>query len=108
MDSDSPTESADYNPRTGAVIENRGNKLAELQAMAKARNIETTVIEEDMKEGYEGVPKGMLQILWERGWIDKSKWRSTGWNPARMTKLMSMVKWWKVPRKGFITSRISC
>jgi hypothetical protein len=25
------------------------------------------------KKGYEGRPKGLLQLLWERGWIDKAQ-----------------------------------
>jgi hypothetical protein len=36
-------------------------------------NICTTVEEQKVKEGWLGKPKGMLQVLWERGWIDSSK-----------------------------------
>jgi hypothetical protein len=36
-------------------------------------NICTTVEEQKVKEGWLGKPKGMLQVLWERGWIDLSK-----------------------------------
>ncbi len=32
-----------------------------------------TVKEYQVKEGWLGKPKGMLQILWERGWIDSTQ-----------------------------------
>jgi hypothetical protein len=36
-------------------------------------NICTTVEEQKVKEGWLGKPKGMLQVLWEHGWIESSK-----------------------------------
>ncbi len=42
-------------------------------ALCGPRNICTTVEEQKVKEGWLGKPKGMLQVLWERGWIDSSK-----------------------------------
>jgi hypothetical protein len=45
----------------------------DLVALCGPRNICTTVEEQKVKEGWLGKPKGMLQVLWERGWIDSSK-----------------------------------
>jgi hypothetical protein len=45
----------------------------DLVALCGPRNIAITVEEQKVKEGWLGKPKGMLQILWERGWIDSSK-----------------------------------
>jgi hypothetical protein len=45
----------------------------DLLALCGQRNLPTTVEEQGVKEGWLGKPKGMLQILWERGWIDSSK-----------------------------------
>jgi hypothetical protein len=36
-------------------------------------NLVTTTEECQVKEGWLGKPKGMLQILWERGWIDSTQ-----------------------------------
>jgi hypothetical protein len=42
-------------------------------ALCGPRNISITAEEQEIKEGWLLKPKGMLQILWERGWIDSSK-----------------------------------
>jgi hypothetical protein len=42
-------------------------------ALCSPRNISITVQEQEVKGGWLGKPKGMLQILWERGWINSSK-----------------------------------
>jgi hypothetical protein len=46
---------------------------ADLLALCGQRNILVTIKECQVKEGWLGKPKGMLQILWERGWIDLTK-----------------------------------
>jgi hypothetical protein len=46
---------------------------ADLLALCGQRNILVTVEECQVKEGWLGRPKEMLQILWERGWIDWTK-----------------------------------
>jgi hypothetical protein len=46
---------------------------ADLLALCGQRNILVTVEECQVKEGWLGKPKGMLQILWECGWIDSTK-----------------------------------
>jgi hypothetical protein len=46
---------------------------ADLLALCGQRNISVTVEECQVKEGWLGKPKGMLQILCERGWIDSTK-----------------------------------
>jgi hypothetical protein len=42
-------------------------------ALCGPRNISITIEEQKVKEGWLGKPKGMLQILWERGWIDSTE-----------------------------------
>jgi hypothetical protein len=42
-------------------------------ALCGPRNISTTIEEQKVKEGWLGKPKGMIQILWERGWVNSSK-----------------------------------
>jgi hypothetical protein len=54
----------------GVLAKGRKDKL---QILCKQNNIP---IEEELDEGvegWEGKPKGMLQILWERGFVDPSK-----------------------------------
>jgi hypothetical protein len=41
-----------------------------LQELCKQHNLPTEVIEQKTVEGWEGKQKGLLQILWERGFID--------------------------------------
>jgi hypothetical protein len=45
----------------------------ELVALCGQRNLPITIEEQEVKEGWLGKQKGMLQILWERGWINSSK-----------------------------------
>jgi len=47
----------------------KGNKVAIVE-LCKQNNVPYTVTAEAIKEGWNGKPKGMLQILWERGFID--------------------------------------
>jgi hypothetical protein len=42
-------------------------------ALCAQRNLPITIEEQEVKEGWLGKPKGMLQILWERGWINSSE-----------------------------------
>jgi len=44
----------------------------ELVKLAEDNGIATTITCAKIVEGWEGKPKGMLQILWERGWIDET------------------------------------
>jgi hypothetical protein len=45
----------------------------ELQILCKQNNIPIEEELDEVVEGWEGKPKGMLQILWERGFIDPAK-----------------------------------
>jgi hypothetical protein len=55
------------------VIDPRKYKLNRLQEMAREQNIDLRRNETLMKEeGWVGKQKGLLQVLWERGWIDES------------------------------------
>jgi hypothetical protein len=57
----------------GATINPRKQKLEELQEKARKRNISTDKDVQSIQQGWEGKQKGLLQVLWERGWIDESK-----------------------------------
>ena len=46
-------------------------KAAELKKLAENNGILTVFQEQKKEEGWEGKPKGMLQVLWERGWVDE-------------------------------------
>jgi adenine C2-methylase RlmN of 23S rRNA A2503 and tRNA A37 len=45
----------------------------DLMALCGQRDIFVIIKECGVKEGWFGKPKGMLQILWEHGWIDATK-----------------------------------
>ncbi len=45
----------------------------ELQILCKQKNIPIEEELDEVVEGWEGKPKGMLQILWERGFVDPLK-----------------------------------
>lgn len=47
-----------------------GLKRKELQERSIEFGLPKFVEEEEILEGWEGKPKGLLQVLWERGWID--------------------------------------
>jgi hypothetical protein len=51
----------------------RQYRLTELQELARANNIDHKTIRIREKKGWQGQPKGLLQVLWERGWIDESQ-----------------------------------
>jgi hypothetical protein len=44
----------------------------ELVKLAEDNGIATAITCAKIVEGWEGKPKGMLQVLWERGWIDET------------------------------------
>ena len=48
----------------------RGKTIEEVQEMATAANLPTMVEEDDVVEGWVGKPKGIKQVLWERGLLD--------------------------------------
>jgi hypothetical protein len=45
----------------------------ELQEMARQRDILADKDVQSIQQGWEGKQKGLLQVLWERRWIDESK-----------------------------------
>jgi hypothetical protein len=47
----------------------KGNKFAIVE-LCKQNDVPYQVMTETILEGWSGKPKGMLQILWERGFID--------------------------------------
>jgi hypothetical protein len=50
--------------------------MSDLQERAKNFNLPVEKEVDQIEEGWVGKPKGMLQVLWERGFIDPAK----GWN----------------------------
>jgi hypothetical protein len=47
-----------------------GHNVAELQQFPQDNHIDLSRDKEDIIPGWEGAPKGLLQVLWERGFID--------------------------------------
>ena len=45
----------------------------ELEQMAEKNKIQLTNEVDLVEEGWLGKPKGLLQVLWERGWVDERK-----------------------------------
>ena len=64
------------------LSERRNYRLAELQEIARKNNIDTKVEKTRVKKGWEGQPKGLLQVLWERGWIDQGQLEKYTMDPA--------------------------
>jgi hypothetical protein len=56
-------------------ILNPVGNLKHLQAQCSALDLPVTYTEEKILEGWVGKPKGSLQVLYERGWIDPEQWR---------------------------------
>ena len=54
---------------TAIGVSAKGNKVAIVE-LCKQNNVPHKVSTKTIKEGWHGKPKGMLQILWERGFID--------------------------------------
>ncbi|KAI2497133.1 hypothetical protein MHU86_17394 [Fragilaria crotonensis] len=48
----------------------RSYRLLELQELARTHGIDVKIIKTREKKGWQGQAKGLLQVLWERGWID--------------------------------------
>jgi hypothetical protein len=44
-----------------------------LQQIERDKNLETRIKRTSNKKGWIRQPKGLLQVLWERGWIDKQQ-----------------------------------
>ena len=64
------------------LSERRQYRLAELQQIATNHNIDTKIQKTRVKKGWEGQPKGLLQVLWERGWIDEGQLEKYTIEPA--------------------------
>ena len=60
----------------GIGISTKGKNKRELVALCEQNQIATTKNVERIKEGWEGKPKGLLQVLWERGLIDGNNLKS--------------------------------
>ena len=60
----------------------KGNKQ-QIKDMAQRAGISLTYEKQEINQGWEGKPKGMEQILWERGWIDPSQDRKSLHTPRK-------------------------
>jgi hypothetical protein len=60
----------------------RKYRLAELQEIARNNNIDPKIEKTRDKKGSEGQPKCLLQVLWERGWIDEGQLEKYTMDPA--------------------------
>ena len=59
--------------KTQHNLPNIRGTLKEVQAVATQYGIPLTYERPKIQEGWLNKPKGMMQVLWERGWIDPSK-----------------------------------
>ena len=55
--------------RERGIVSPKGNRQ-QIRDMAQQAGIALTYEKREIIQGWEGKPKGMEQILWERGWID--------------------------------------
>jgi len=65
--------------------------LANLQALAQQHGVQTTVEKQKIIQGWEGKPKGILQILWERGLIDELNYKATMKLDGRKNSLTRLI-----------------
>jgi hypothetical protein len=54
------------------LSDRRQYRLTELQQYARDNNLDPKVERTTEKKGWIGQPKGLMQVLWERGWIDEN------------------------------------
>ena len=54
----------------------------ELQELAKTNNVDIKIIQTQEKKGWQGQPKGLVQVLWERGWIDEANFEKYTMDPV--------------------------
>jgi hypothetical protein len=52
---------------------NVSGTVLQLKEIAQRNNIPLVFEQQEILKGWQGQPKGMLQVLWERGFIDGSK-----------------------------------
>ena len=62
--------------KTGFSTTKKRYLLSEVEALCNERNIAIEIEEPEVKLGWYRKPKGMLQVLWERGWINPAISRS--------------------------------
>ncbi|KAI2509704.1 hypothetical protein MHU86_4686 [Fragilaria crotonensis] len=60
----------------------RQYRLLELQELARTNNIDVKTNTTREKKGWQGQAKGLLQVLWERGWIDEGNLEKYTMDPA--------------------------
>jgi hypothetical protein len=65
------------------LSDQRQYRLAELREFARIHNIDPKITKTREKKGWEGQPKGLLQVLWERGWIDHDHYDRYTMDPAK-------------------------
>ena len=60
----------------------RSYRLLELQELARMHGVDVKIINVRVKIGWQGQTKGLLQVLWERGWIDEGNLERYTADPA--------------------------
>jgi hypothetical protein len=50
-------------------------QATDLKKLAENNGILTIVHEQKVDEGWQDKPKGMLQVLWEQGWVNPDRWQ---------------------------------
>jgi hypothetical protein len=83
---DRPTGAVEIKPKTrsmmlrdiaqaGIVLPKRRMSAEDLRTFADQHGLATTYAKQKVKEGWVGKPKGMLQVLWERGFIPTADYK---------------------------------
>lgn len=60
----------------------RSYRLLELQELARTHGVDVKIMKSREKKGWQGQAKGLLQVLWERGWIDEGNLERYTVDPA--------------------------
>jgi hypothetical protein len=68
----------------GKGISTKGKNKEELVALCASNEIAVSKEVQKLKEGWEGKPKGLFQVLWERGFINPNKLKDYTLTEKRM------------------------
>ena len=72
----------------------KGNKVAIVE-LCKQNNVPYKVITKTIKEGWQGKPKGMLQIPWERSFIEQEPTKAESFytNDGKKDTFGNLIPW---------------
>ncbi len=63
-------------------------RKSEVQEIAQEKGIELTYVHQDITEGWCSRAKGMLQVLWERGYINEQELDKYSGDGKKIIKMM--------------------